>query len=95
MVKIVLKKDGSEEPFDIAKLKQSIRVNALDAVLRQSEKEINELIEAVSEKALLSMQTSDKVKSSEIREIVLEELKKVAPGVAKIWQEYDKEQGKI
>ena len=95
MLKTVLKKDGSEEPFDIAKLKQSIRVNALDAVLRQSEKEINELIETISEKALLSMQTSEKVKSSEIREVVLEELKKVAPGVAKIWQEYDKEQGKI
>lgn len=95
MVKIVLKKDGSEEPFDIAKLKQSIRVNALDAVLRQSEKEINELIETVSEKALLSMQTSEKVKSSEIREHVLGELKKMSPVVAEIWEEYDQHQGKI
>jgi transcriptional regulator NrdR family protein len=95
MVKIVIKKDGSEEPFDMAKLKQSIRVNALDAVLKQSEKDINELIETASEKALLSMQTSEKVKSSEIREHVLNELKKMSPIVAEIWQEYDEQQGKV
>lgn len=95
MVKIVIKKDGSEEPLDMAKLKQSIRVNALDAVLKQSEKDINELVETVSEKAILSMQTSEKVKSSEIREHVLSELKKASPMVAEIWEEYDKEQGKI
>jgi transcriptional regulator NrdR family protein len=95
MVKVVVKKDGSEEPFDVAKLKQSIRVNALDAVLRQSEKDINSLVESVSEKALLSMQTSDKVKSSEIREHVLSELKEASPTVAKIWQEYDEQAGKV
>lgn len=95
MVKVVIKKDGSEEPFDMAKLKQSIRVNALDAFLRQSEKDINTLVETISEKALLSMQTSDKVKSSEIRENVLSELKEAAPMVAKIWQEYDEQQGKV
>jgi transcriptional regulator NrdR family protein len=94
MVKVVVKKDGSEEPFDMTKLKQSIRVNALDAVLRQSEKDINTLVDTASEKALLSMQTSDKVKSSEIREHVLSELKEIAPTVAKIWQEYDEQQGK-
>lgn len=95
MVKVVIKKDGSEEPFDMAKLKQSIRVNALDAFLRQSEKDINTLVETISEKTLLSMQTSDKVKSSEIRENVLSELKEAAPMVAKIWQEYDEQQGKV
>lgn len=95
MVKIVVKKDGSEEPFDMAKLKQSIRVNALDAVLRQSEKDINTLVETVSEKTLLSMQTSEKVKSAEIREHVLNELKETAPMVAKIWQEYDEQRGKV
>ena len=94
MVKVVVKKDGSEEPFDMAKLKQSIRVNALDAFLRQSEKDINTLVEIVSEKVLLSMQTSEKVKSAEIRENFLNELKETAPMVAKIWQEYDKQQGK-
>jgi transcriptional regulator NrdR family protein len=94
LVKVFVKKDGSEEPFDMTKLKQSIRVNALDAVLRQSEKDINTLVDTASEKALLSMQTSDKVKSSEIREHVLSELKEIAPTVAKIWQEYDEQQGK-
>ena len=89
-----MKKDGSEEPFDIAKLKHSIRVNALDAVLRQSEKDINTLVDSVSEKALLAMQTSEKVKSSEIRQNILDELDIVAPTVAQIWREYDKEQGK-
>ncbi len=67
----------------------------MDAVLRQSEKDINTLVETVSEKALLSMQTSEKVKSSEIRGHVLNELKETAPMVAKIWQEYDEQQGKV
>jgi len=95
MIKIVTKKDGLEEPFDMAKLKQSIRVNALDAVLKQSEKEINNLVDTVAEKALLGMQTSEKVKSSEIRQSILEELDKNAPMVAKIWREYDEQQGKV
>jgi len=95
MVKIVTKKDGSEEPFDMAKLKQSIRVNALDAVLKQSENDINTLVENVSEKALLSMQTSEKVKSSEIRQSILEELDKIAPLVATVWREYDEQQGRV
>jgi len=95
MIKTVLKKDGSEEPFDMAKLKQSIRVNALDAVLRESEKDINTLVDAAAEKALLAMQTSDKVKSSEIRQNVLNELDNIAPAVAKVWREYDKDQGKV
>jgi transcriptional regulator NrdR family protein len=95
MIKIVTKKDGSEEPFDMAKLKQSIRVNALDAVLKQSEKEINNIVDTVAEKALLAMQTSEKVKSSEIRQSILEELDKNAPMVAKIWREYDEQAGKV
>lgn len=90
-----MKKDGSEEPFDMAKLKHSIRVNALDAVLKQSEKDINILVDTVAEKALLAMQTSEKVKSSEIRQSILEELDKNAPLVAQIWREYDEQAGKI
>jgi len=95
MVKVVIKKDGSEEPFDMAKLKQSIRVNALDAVLRQSEKDINALVDEVSEKAVCAIQSRERVKSSEIRDQILAELKEVAPLVAEIWQEYDKREGKI
>jgi transcriptional regulator NrdR family protein len=94
MIKVVTKKDGTEEPFDMAKLKQSIRVNALDAVLKQSEKDINTLVDTVAEKALLAMQTSEKVNSIDIRQSILEELEKNAPTVAQIWREYDEHQGK-
>ena len=95
MAKIVIKKDKREEPFDIEKLKESIRVNAIDAVLRESEERINNLVEGVSDKVVNSLGKKDKVSTWELREKVLAELDITASDVAKIWREYDEQQGKF
>lgn len=94
MAKIVIKKDKKEEPFDVEKLKQSIRVNALDTTLKEAEEGINDLIEKVSEKVILSMKGRDKVSTWEIREKILSELDILAPAVAQTWRQYDEEEGK-
>jgi transcriptional regulator NrdR family protein len=94
MAKIVIKKDKKEEPFDIEKLKESIRVNAIDSVLRQSEERINNLVEHISDKVVQSLGKRDKISTWELREKILAELDLAAPEVAKIWRDYDEQRGK-
>jgi len=95
MAKTVIKKDKREEPFDIEKLRESIRVNAIDAALRESGERINNLVEQVSNKVVRSLGKKDKVSTWELREKILAELDLAAPDVAKIWREYDEQQGKF
>lgn len=91
MVKIVIKKSGEEEPFDIEKLKQSIRVNAIDTTLREAEKETNDLVERVSNKILQRTAEKEKITTKELKEEILKELDATAPNVAGIWREFDKQ----
>jgi transcriptional regulator NrdR family protein len=91
MIKTVIKRDGREESFDIEKLKQSIRVNAIDAALKETEDKINNLVDSVSGSAVQQIKNNNKITSKEIREIVLVKLDEVAPLVAKIWREYDEQ----
>jgi len=95
MAKIVIKRDKREEPFDIEKLRESIRVNAIDAALRESEERINNLVEGISTKVVQSLGKKDKVSTWELREKILAELDINAPEIAKIWREYDEQQGKV
>ncbi len=94
MIKAVIKRDGREEGFDIEKLKQSIRVNAIDAVLKETETKINDLVNSVSRSVVQQIRNSSKITSKEIREIILAKLDEVAPLVAKIWREYDEQRWK-
>ncbi|OGZ31891.1 MAG: hypothetical protein A2V69_00560 [Candidatus Portnoybacteria bacterium RBG_13_40_8] len=91
MIKTVIKRDGRKESFDIEKLKQSIRVNAIDAVLRETESKINNLVDSVSGSVVQQIKNNNKITSAEIREIILVKLDEVAPLVAKIWREYDEQ----
>ena len=90
MIKAVIKKDGREEPFDVEKLKQSIRVNALDTVLAETEHKINELVEKVSESVILSME-EEKLSTKEIKERILKELDTADSNVAETWRKFDQE----
>jgi len=94
MAKIVIKKDKREEPFDVEKLKQSVRVNALDTVLKESEDRINNLVDKVAKSVILSMESQKKASTEEIREKILSELDAIAPNVAKTLREYDEQQRK-
>jgi len=95
MAKIVIKKDKREEPFDVEKLKQSVRINTLDTVLKESEDRINNLVDQIAKKVMLSTQEKERVTTEELRERILAELDLVAPDVAKTWRDYDQEQGKV
>ena len=94
MIKKVIKRDRREEPFDIEKLKQSIRVNAIDAALKETETKINDLVNSVSEAVVQQIKNNDEITSTEIREIILAKLDEIAPLVAKIWREYDEQRWK-
>jgi len=94
MAEIVIKRDKREESFDTEKLKQSIRVNALDTVLRESEERINNLVDQVAKKVILSLGTKEKTSTWEIREKILSELDAIAPDVAKTWRDYDEQRWK-
>jgi len=91
MIKKVIKRDRREEPFDIEKLKESIRVNAIDAALKETETKINDIVNSVSEAVVQQIKNNDEITSTEIREIILAKLDEVAPLVAKIWREYDEQ----
>ncbi len=94
MAKIVIKKDGTEEPFDVEKLKQSIRINAIDATLTEAEERINKLVEEVSAKIIKLIDEEEKISAEEIKEKILGELDNVAPNIAETWRKFDQEQTK-
>lgn len=95
MATVVIKKDKTEEPFDVEKLKQSIRINAIDATLKETEQKIKDLVEQVSNAILQAIEGKEKVTAEELREKILNELDGAAPDVAKIWREFDQQQEKI
>lgn len=94
MANVVIKKDGREEPFDEEKLRQSIRVNAIDATLAEAEEKTNNLVSQISTAIIQSVQGKEKITVDELREKILSELDKIAPKVAKTWREFDQEAGK-
>lgn len=91
MANIVIKKDEREEPFDEEKLRQSIRVNAIDATLAEAEEKTKNLVDQISTAVIQSVQGKEKVTVDELREKILSELDKTAPNVAKTWREFDQE----
>lgn len=93
MANTVIKRDGSEEPFDPQKIKDSIAAACDGANLREQRK--NELVEEVSQVAVKAAAEKDKIPSSEIRGKILTELDRVEPSVSEAWREYDRKRGRV
>lgn len=91
MPKFVIKKDGEEEPFDIEKLKQSVRINAIDATLKEAEEQTNNLVNQISDTVMRLIEEEEKIATEKIKEIILKELDKTAPGVSGAWRKFDQE----
>lgn len=87
MTKIVIKTDGSKVPFDVKKINRSITRSASDANL--SPEEINTLVKNIGGIVVSLIEPEEKVKSSEIREKILNELDQEAPRVAAEWRKFD------
>lgn len=87
MANQVIKKDGSKEPFDVAKIKKGIRLASQQAGLDEVKQ--NEITEKVTAKVVETLQDQEEVTAIEIRNKVLNELDLFAPSVAASWRDYD------
>ena len=89
MASQVIKKDGSKQPFDPEKIKDSIRAAALQAGL--PEEKINEVAGQVTLAAVSMADAKEEITSSEIKEKILSELDSIEPSVSESWRKYDAE----
>lgn len=91
MANFVIKKDGSEELFDAAKIRNSITMAAQRANL--SEERTSDVVEQVSRAAMQLAESKEKIATSEIRAKILSELDVVEPSVSEAWRRYDEIKG--
>lgn len=90
MASQVIKKDGTKEPFDPEKIRNSIIAAA--GLANLSEERKNEVVEQVATTIIEIAAVKEEIATSEIREKVLSELDRVEPSVAEAWRKYDQEQ---
>ena len=87
MIKTVIKRDGTKEPFDAEKMKRAIATAARQANYQADQ--ISGLIEKVSVQVVSVLGDKDEVRSVEIRDQVLKGLDVIAPTVAMSWRNHD------
>lgn len=89
MAKEVIKKDGSKQPFDPEKIKNSIRGAAKRTELPEERQ--NEVAEQVATAVIQLADAKEEIATSEIRENILSELDKVEPTVSEAWKKHEEE----
>lgn len=87
MAKEVIKKDGSREPFDPEKLRESIRAAAEMTDLPQDR--VEELVQEVGDVAIEAAEQKEVIGTFAIREAILRELDQVEPSVSEAWRAYE------
>ncbi|MDP3995866.1 MAG: ATP cone domain-containing protein [bacterium] len=85
----VIKKDGTKQPFDAEKIKNSIAAAALRTDL--SEERQTEVTGQVAAKVVQVAEEKEEISTSEIKESILDELDIVEPAVSEAWRKYDQE----
>lgn len=86
MTKQVIKSDGSKMPFDAKKISRSITRAAQDAKLAPAE--INKIVNEIHDTVLQFIESKDKIMSSEIRDLILQELDRIEPRVSAEWRRF-------
>ncbi len=89
MAKEVIKKDGTKEPFDAGKIKNSIASAAQKTDLPEEKK--NEVVAQVAAKVIQMVEGKNEIATSEIREKILSELDSVEPSVSAAWRKHEEE----
>ena len=89
MAKEVIKKDGTKEPFDAGKIRNSIAAAAQRTDL--SEERQNEIVEEVAAIVIGTAEGKEEIATSEIREKILDELDSIEPAISEAWRKYDQE----
>lgn len=87
MANQVMKKSGSQEPFNVEKIKNSVKAACKDAGLDEAKQ--NELAETISHRVVDMLKDKETVTALEIREKVLGELDIMAPSAAAAWRDYE------
>jgi len=87
MAKEVIKKDGTKEPFDAEKIKNSIAGAAIRTDL--SEERRNEVVGRAAAVVIQMAEGREEIATSEIREKILSELDIIEPAVAESWRKYE------
>ena len=95
MTKFVVKRDGTKEPFDVEKLRGSIRVNAQETVLSEAENRISDLVDRISSVILRDLEGKKEITTVALKEKILSELDIVDPAIAEAWRRYDRKKGKV
>lgn len=89
MANQVIKKDGTKQPFDAEKIKNSIAAAAARTTL--AEEKQKEVAEQVAAKVIQLAEEKEEIAASEIRENILRELDIVEPAVSEAWRKYNQE----
>lgn len=89
MAKEVIKKDGTKEPFDAEKIKNSILGAAQRTDLSEERK--NEVVEKVAATVIQMAEEKEEIATSEIKDKILSELDSVEPAVSEAWKKYEEE----
>lgn len=89
MTKEVTKKNGTKEPFDAEKIKNSIRAAAKGTSLSEERK--NGVVEQVAATIIQMTEGRDEIATLEIKEKILSELDTIEPAVSAEWRKYDQE----
>jgi len=84
----VIKDDGTKQPFEAEKIRDSIEDAAEAAGL--SEPEAKKLSEELGARVVVRTLEKDIVPTSEIRQFILAELDKIRPAAAEAWRQYEK-----
>jgi transcriptional regulator NrdR family protein len=89
MAEFVVKRDGSREPFDAQKIRDSITAAAQEAGL--AEERTNEVVGQVVTVAIQMAGQKEEIATSEIKARILSELDQVEPSVSAAWRKYEQE----
>jgi len=93
MASEVIKKDGTKQPFDAEKIKNSIAAAAVRTDL--TEERQAEVVGQVAAKVVRIADEKEEIATSEIKEIILNELDLLEPAVAGAWRRYDQEKKSV
>ncbi|MFH1192977.1 MAG: ATP cone domain-containing protein [Candidatus Jorgensenbacteria bacterium] len=91
MANLVIKRDGTNEPFDVGKIRHAIEAAAMGAEL--SGERVAELVRDVSAVALEYAGSRDETSTTELRDAILKELDDVEPSAADAWRQHDRARG--
>lgn len=87
---MVIKRDGSRQPFDAEKLKSSIAKAAREA--GHEEIKVASIVDATAVGVLALAAGTEEIATAELKMKILADLDTIAPEVAAAWRKHDTEQ---